>query len=240
MKSPMRTPTIHDLHRAAMAMARATKDSAVYAAALSVLAGVKLRKTRVFCGLDEGRLSGPARVRLVTAKARYDHVVPCASGTDVRSAIATIGRCFTFGSYGMAGMALTTGGSVFMVHENSAPSAHGSLAAQFKLPVASVIAGKLDPDELLRAFLTTHELEVPLERPAWFAGTIVTAVPYLESPAAQDELLLWTGKLLRSCGPVSFEGATFRALAVVDPRCVCREGALRRAFGDDVVRLDLL
>ena len=72
-------------------------------------------------------------------------------------------------------------------------------------------------------------------------------MPYLDSLEGMQALLDWTGRLLRACGPVRYQGAPsygqlpwFRVIAAVDPRCACHDGALRSAFGDEVVRFDTL
>jgi len=217
----MKLPTTPGaLHRAAMMLATAPKDSGSYAAALGVLAGVKLRKARIYCGLDGGQFSAAARVRLDAAKVRYDHVVPCVGASDVRSAVGAIGRCFIFGSYRMRSEVLPSmfGGPTFAVQENSAESAHGALAAQFKLPVAGVIAGALDPAALLHEFMAQRVL------PAGYVGTIVVAVPHLEEVAAEDawatlrHLVATAGKPgdLLATGPTAAAIAGALAMPVVN------------------------
>ncbi len=162
--------------------------SSPYCRALAALAGVKVRKARVFAMAEPGWLSGQAADRLCAALQRYHLAVP----TTYPGAAGVLG---TFRAVWTRANAYTLGASlardsywVHVIDGHSPHTAHGALAAALELPVPIVGAAPPDPVALLDA--------IAPPAPGFRRSALVVNLPARASAAAWA----WSGALLRACG----------------------------------------
>lgn len=201
---------ITDRCYATAALNASTPNSKDFAAALSVLAGVKIRKARAFCGLDaNATCSHGAEKRLAEARDRWRGRVLGVDHDTIRSAVYRFGHVWTV-DHGLQEVERSLPLPQVVICERSAPSAQGFLAARVSQQPYKLIPGReLDPGALIEG--------VP-----WRAMFVVYV-----GPGTSDDLLLWTAMLGRACRG-SLLGVPDAVCAVVHPS---RLGAAMKAFG---------
>jgi hypothetical protein len=220
------------LRDAATSLMTYDPSSPNYARALAVLAGVKCRKARMFCGLDEGTVSEAARIRLEAARTRWTGVIPCSSPMEIWSTMHTHGRTFAFGTRPLAdrivGTMHTAICDAVLIQESGAPGALGALVAALGLPAPVVGAGPVDPTGMVLAHRASAS--------RWRMRPLVVVVT-VGSEQGGDDLAAFAARLLPCADGLNLE-RRLAVCVVVDPR---DEALAARHFRgvDGIVRLEI-
>lgn len=228
----MSSPTSAQIHDAALSLASWHKTTHGYARALAVLAGVKCRKARVFCGLDDGTISDGARLRLDAARARWTGVVPCRTAVEIWGTIGAFGRTFAFGTPPIADRIVramhAAMGDAVLIDEGGAPGALGALAAAIGLPTPVVGAGPVDPTGMVLAHRdgATRMRQRPL-------AIVVT----VGSERGGDDMAAFAARLLL-CADGWHMQRRLSVCVVVDPRDEALAARHFRAI-DGIIRLEM-